>query len=217
METKWIARSRQLWQWALVALFAIAGLDAITTDAILGPIGAFFEIDPTLIEWIRTKILIAAPFIAGLLKLWRVQRPDDRELTVIPAPVKDLVSRDSVPVLLLALSLGAIPLVGCTNWRIFTPNPVAVSEVQQPGAKLFVAGIEYGKLLGYVGAYRRSPLADPVVLAQIQDADAKVEEQRVALREAIADGQPADFAQLNQAIRDLRNALAKAGALPAED
>jgi hypothetical protein len=89
MDTKWIARSRQVWQWILVALFAIAALDALTVDAILPHIGTLFDLEPPTVLAIRAKLLALAPVVALALKLWRVSRPDERSLTVIPAPIRD--------------------------------------------------------------------------------------------------------------------------------
>lgn len=89
MDTKWIARSRRIWQWVSIVAVFLAGLDALTVDTFLPNFTALFGLSPEAAAVVRGKILALGGISALALKLWRVSRPDERSLTVIPAPLRD--------------------------------------------------------------------------------------------------------------------------------
>ena len=88
-DSKWIARSRQVWQWIAIVAAFLAGLDALTVDTFLPNFASLFGLSPEAAALVRGKILALAAISALGLKLWRVSRPDDRALTVLPAPIRD--------------------------------------------------------------------------------------------------------------------------------
>lgn len=83
-ESKWVLRSRQLWQWAFAILTIITALDAVTVDLILPHIINVLGLDPGLLPVIRAKVLSVVSLSVLGLALWRKAHPDDRTLTILP-------------------------------------------------------------------------------------------------------------------------------------
>ena len=89
MESKWVARSRRIWQWVAIIAAFLAGLDALAVDTFLPSFTSLFGLSPETAALVRGKILALAAISALGLKLWRISRPADRTLTALPAPIRD--------------------------------------------------------------------------------------------------------------------------------
>lgn len=218
MQEKWIGWSRRAWAVVLTVLGALAVLDEATVDSILSPLWTLLAAVGVPVgedDRAKTKGAILAAAALALV-VWSRWRPSGSVVAIPPTVSRLLGGR--FPVVLLALALSVAPLSGCSTvgaWLGFQPQ--AVATLADPGAQLFAVGVEYGVLLGYVGAYRAQPTADLVVLERLQAIDAEVEMHRQELRAAIAQGlSPANAqAALAESIGELRDALIAAGAMPA--